>query len=91
MLGIGYCLSTGNNWNFQTEWNGLWLTDTPGDMLWVGYNYSRLSRSNTGNNKNQKMFLECFTISITVDFDGIDAPVEGLYVALMEAITKNIS
>ena len=37
---------------------------------------------------NQKIFLECYKTSITVDFDRIYAPVEYLYVTLKEAIIK---
>ena len=35
---------------------------------------------------NHKRFLDCYKMSITVDFDGIDAPVEGIYVMLREYI-----
>ena len=32
--------------------------------------------------KNQKSFLKCYKISITIDFDVIDTSVEGLLVVL---------
>ena len=39
---------------------------------------------------NQKIFLECYKTSISVDLYGIDAPLEGLTVTLCEVITKKV-
>ena len=39
---------------------------------------------------NQKILLECYKTSISVDLYGIDAPLEGLTVTLCEVITKKV-